>query len=90
MDVNGFESTLKNDFQDLKKINQKREMQMMGKTNTNNFHKYLNKNIRFQNFDQKTSYDYGWNNITKSDRAKSRATKNESIRIPSLPLKKLN
>ena len=35
----------------LKKINQKREMQMMGKTNTNNFHKYLNKNIRFQNFD---------------------------------------
>jgi hypothetical protein len=51
MDVNGFESTLKNDFQDLKKINQKREMQMMGKTNTNNFHKYLNKNIRFQNFD---------------------------------------
>lgn len=90
MDVNGFESTLKNDFQDLKKINQKREMQMMGKTNTNNFHKYLNKNIRFQNFDKKTSYDYGWNNIMKSDRAKSRTTKNESIRIPSLPLKKLN
>jgi hypothetical protein len=51
MDVNGFESTLKNDFQDLKKINQKREMQMMAKTNTYNFHKYLNKNIRFQNFD---------------------------------------
>jgi hypothetical protein len=52
MDVNGFESTFKNDFQDLKKNNQKREMmQMMGKTNSNNFQKYLNKNLGFQNFD---------------------------------------
>ena len=91
MDVNGFESTFKNDFQDLKKNNQKREMmQMMGKTNSNNFQKYLNKNLGFQNFDQKTSYDYGWNNIIKTDRSKSRTTKNESLKIPSLPLKKLN
>ncbi len=79
MDVNGFESTFKNEFQELKKNNQKREMmQLMGKTNSNNFQKYLNKNLRFQNFDQKTSYDYGWNNIIKTDRSKSRTTKNES------------
>jgi hypothetical protein len=62
---------------------------MMGKTNSNNFHKYLNKNLGFKNFDQKTSYDYGWNAI-KTDRSKSRGTKNELTKVPSLPLKKLN
>lgn len=59
----------------------------MGKTHSNNFQKYLNKNL---GFDQKTSYDYGWNNIIKTDRSKSRGTKNESTKVPSLPLKKLN
>lgn len=52
--------------------------QFMGKTNSNNFQKYLNKNMGLQNFEQKTSYDYGWNNIAKSDRSKSRTIKNES------------